>query len=421
MTELEALLRDEWGRLLALLVVQYRRLDLAEDGLGDAFEAAARTWPDDGVPTVPAAWLLTAARRRILDRLRAEAVAARKLPLLAVEADLSEEAQRVMAGTAEGDVVDERLRLVLLCAHPSLDPEAAAALTLRLVLGVPTADIARLFLVPTSTMAARLTRARKRLADARFAVPTGRELESRVAAVADIAYLAFTAGYAPGSGADVLRAEEAGEAIRLVRVLRAVLPPGFSSDLDALLALMLLQHSRRDARVVPSTSSGQRSTGSTNDQRLVLLPDQNRSRWRHDEITEAIGLLSPLIAAPSTPYLLQALIAAEHAIAPSADETDWPRIAGWYAELEQLTGSPVVRLNRAVAVAGADGPQAGLRLLEGLELPGHRLPGARAELQARAGLTEAAEASYDEAIALCENAAERAHLAERLSLLRQPG
>lgn len=402
MSELESLLRDEWGRLLALLVAQYRRLDLAEDGLGDAFEAAARTWPTDGVPTNPPAWLLTAARRRVLDRLRTESVAAKKLPLLAVEADLTEEAQRTMAlPGASGEVADERLRLVLLCAHPALAPEAAAALTLRLVLGVPTEDIARLFLVSTPTMAARLTRARKRLAGERFAVPSGSELESRVGVVADVAYLAFTAGYAPGSGADVLRADVAGEAIRLVRVLRSLLPADFPGrpDLDALLALMLIQHSRRDARV--------------RDGRLVLLPEQDRRLWHPDEEAEALALLTPLVAAPSTPWLLQALIAAEHAIARRPEDTDWPRIADRYRELEELTGSPVVRLNRAVAVAEADGPHAGLRLLEGLSLPGHRLPATRGELLARAGDTQAARAAYDEAIARCGNAAERERLEER--------
>ncbi len=400
MDELDRAWREEWGRLLALLVAGFRRLDLAEDGLADAFEAAARTWPRDGVPTNPPGWLLTAARRRILDRLRSEAVAVRTLPRLAVESELTEEAQRVMADDGKG-LVDERLRLVLLCAHPSLSPDAAAALTLRLVLGVSTPDIARLFLVSTPTMAARLTRARKRLASESFAVPTGAELVRRVATVADIAYLAFTAGYAPGSGSDVVRATEAGEAIRLLRVVRGLLPRGFAGtdEIDALLALMLLQHARRDARV--------------DDGALVLLPDQDRTRWHADEIGEAVALLRPQLLRDSTPYLLQALIAAEHAIAASAEQTDWSRIAQWYATLEALVPSPVVRLNRAVAVAEADGPLAGLRLLEGLDLPGHRLPGARAELLARSGDVAAALASYDEAIARCDNEAERAHLAQR--------
>lgn len=359
------------------------------------------------MPDNPSAWLLTAARRRVLDRLRAEAVAAKSLPVLAVEADLTEEARRVMADvTTSGEVgaADERLRLVLLCAHPSLPPEHAAALTLRLVLGVPTADIARLFLVPTPTMAARLTRARKRLADASFAVPTGTALVERVGAVADIAYLAFTAGYAPGSGDDVVRAAEAGEAIRLVRVVREVAPAEARNDLDALLALMLLQHSRRDARVA--------------DGRLVLLPDQDRSRWRGGEIAEALGLLTPLASAPSTPYLLQALIAAEHGIAPTAADTDWQRIARWYDELEALTGSPVVRLNRAVAVAEAAGPDAGLALLDGLDLTGHRLPSVRATLLARAGRHDEAVVAFDVAIEACDNGAELALLVERRAVSR---
>ena len=397
---LESAQRDEWGRLLALLVARYRRLDLAEDGLADAFEAAARTWPGDGVPANPEAWLLVAARRRITDRLRAEAVAARKLPLLAVEASLQEEAQAFMAD-AGAVPLDERLRLVLLCAHPSLPPEAAAALTLRLVLGVSTEDLARLFLVRTSTMAARLTRARKRLAGQSFVVPTDAELAERVRAVTDVAYLAFTAGYAPGSGPDVLRADVAGEAIRLVRVLRDVLPAP-DPEVDALLALMLLQHSRRDARVEGS--------------RLVLLPDQDRSRWHTSEINEAVELLTPLAHAAPAPYLLQALVAAEHAIAPTPEQTDWPRIVARYDELLELADSPVVRLNRAVAVGEADGALAGLAALDGLteeELPGHRLPAARAELLARAGRPAEARAAYDDAIRRCGNEAEVVHLEER--------
>jgi len=395
---IEEVWRDEWGRLLALLVAQYRRLDLAEDGLADAFESASRTWPADGVPANPPAWLLTAARRRIIDRLRTEEVLARKMPLLGVEADLQEEAQRVLADVGE-EIRDERLRLVLLCAHPSLAPESAAALTLRLVLGVPTPDISRLFLVPPTTMAARLTRARHRLAGEHFEVPSRTELEDRIDAASGIAYLAFTAGYAPGTGDDVHRPDMAAEAIRLVRVLREVAPG--RADLDALLALMLLQHARRDARAL--------------DGELVLLPDQDRSRWNVVEAGEAFDLLTPLVETPPSRWLLEALIAAEHAVAPSAVETAWLRIADLYAELEELTGSAVVRLNRAVAVAEAEGPLAGLSLLEGLDLAGHRLPGTRAELLARAGRIPEARAQWELAITLCDNAAERRHLASRLA------
>lgn len=405
LSPLETVLRDEWGRLLALLVAQYRRLDLAEDGLADAFEAAARAWGSDAaegvVPDNPAAWILTAARRRIVDRRRSEEVLVRKMPLLAVDAELTQGAQRIMVDARE-EIVDERLRLVLLCAHPSLSREAAAALTLRLVLGVSTDDIARLFLQQTPTMAARLTRARKRLAGASFTVPAGSELAERVGVVADIAYLAFTAGYAPGSGDDVLRAELAGEAIRLVRVLRDVLPAA-DKEVDALLALMLLQHSRRDARV--------------RDGRLVLLPDQDRSRWRAEEIAEGLTLLTPLVHEPPAPYLLQALIASEHAIAPTSETTAWARIVQRYDELLTIRDSPVVRLNRAVAVAEADGAEAGLAALRSVALPGHRLPAVRAELLARLGREKEAIEAYDRALALCANGAERAALASRRAAL----
>lgn len=387
--------------MLALLVARFRRLDLAEEGLADAFEVAARAWPEGGVPGNPAGWLLTAARRRVLDRLRSEEVMARSMPLLAVDAELTEEAQRVMADPGD-ELLDERLRLVLLCAHPRLSREAAAALTLRLVLGISTDDIARLFLQTTPTMAARLTRARKKLAGERFAVPTGSDLADRVGVVADVAYLAFTAGYAPGSGPDVVRAELAGEAIRLVRVLRTLLPYD-DNELAALQALMLLQHSRRDARVAGGA--------------LVLLPDQDRSLWRRDEIGEALDLLRPLTAAPPAPYLLQALIAAEHAIATEPADTAWDRIVARYDELLALRDTPVVRLGRAIAVAEADGPEAGLAALAGVALPGHRLPAARAELLARLGDHDSARASYDSAIAMCANEAERAHLVRRRALL----
>ncbi|SKC51243.1 RNA polymerase sigma factor [Krasilnikoviella flava] len=403
MTALEDLMRDEWGRLLALLVARFRRLDLAEDGLADAFEAAARTWPRDGVPANGPAWLLTAARRRVLDRLRSEQVLARSMPLLEVEADLAARARRVMAD-ADEPLTDERLRLVLLCAHTRLSHEAAAALTLRLVLGVPTADVARLFLQSTPTMAARLTRARKKLAGERFALPDGQELVDRLRVAADVAYLAFTAGYTPATGDDVVRGDLAAEAVRLVRVVREVRPSGDGDragardalGLDALLALVLLQHSRRDARV--------------HDGALVLLPDQDRSRWHQDEIAEALDLLTPLATAPPTPYLLQALVAAEHAIARTADATAWDRILARYDELLTLTDTPVVRLNRAVAVAEVAGPRAGLDALAGVALPGHRLPALRAELLRRTGDTDGARRAYDAALALCGHAAEHDHL-----------
>jgi len=403
---LEAAYRRHWGRLLALLVGQYRRLDLAEDALSDAFESAARHWPAGGVPANPPAWLLTAARRRAVDRLRAEAVAVRKEPLLVVDAEHAAVAARVMVDG--GDVVeDDLLRLVLLCAHPILAPESASALSLRLVVGVSTRDLARLFLVPEPTMAARLTRARKRLAaeGADFGIPSPADLPDRLAVVGQVAYLAFTAGYAPGSGSDLLRADLAGEAVRLAGAVHDLLPD--QPLPTALLALMLLQHSRRDARIGA-------------DGRLVLLPDQDRTRWRTDEIATALDRLAPLVGADlqgeARSYLLQALIAAEHATATRAEDTEWARIAALYAELDTHTGSPVVRLNRAVAVAEASGPAAGLSLLEDLDaaLPdGHRLPAVRAELLLRAGRAGEATREFDVAISRCANDVERAHLERR--------
>lgn len=408
---LAAVVREEWGRLVALLLARFRRLDLVEDALGDAVEAAARRWPGGGVPDNPAAWLHTAARRRLLDRLRAEAMAARKEPLLVVEAERAGGAPMADPG---GLVEDDVLRLVLLCCHPALAPEVASALALRLVVGVSTADIARLFLVPEPTMAARITRGKKKIAAAGipFAVPDATVLPERMRVVAQVAYLAFTAGYAPGSGADLLRADLAGEAVRLVRVALG-LRPG-EPVLRALLALTLLQHSRRDARVGP-------------DGALVLLPDQDRTRWHHDEVDEALALLDgmPPAADPLVEsYRLQALVAAEHATAPSAAATRWDRICAVYEALLEVNPSPSARLAAAVAVAERDGPAAGLAALKGLDdamAGSHRLPAVRGELLARAGRTGEAAHQLDLAIGLCRNDVERAHLARRRGGLDEVG
>ncbi len=408
---LTEVVRGEWGRLVALLLGQFRRLDLVEDALGDAVEAAARRWPEDGVPDTPAAWLLTAARRRVLDRLRAEAMAARKEPLLVVDAE------RVAGGGGMADpgdlVEDDVLRLVLLCCHPSLAPEVASALALRLVVGVPTADIARLFLVPDATMAARITRGKKKIVAAGipYGVPGATALPQRLRTVAQTAYLAFTAGYAPGSGPDLLRADLAGSAIRLVRVTLALRPE--ERVLRALLALMLLQHSRRDARV---DGRG----------RLVLLPDQDRGRWHADEVTEALGILAALGPDPdplTESYRLQALIGAAHATAATAAETRWDVVCDAYDSLLQVNPSPAVRLAGAVALAERDGPAAGLVALEGLdaELPtSHRVPAVRGELLARLGETAAAVDALEVAIGRCRNDVERAHLTARRDDLVAP-
>jgi RNA polymerase sigma-70 factor (ECF subfamily) len=309
-----------------------------------------------------------------------------------------------------GLVEDDELRLVLMCCHPALAPEVASALALRLVVGVSTADIARLFLVTEPTMAARITRGKKKIVAAGipFAVPGADDLPGRMRVVAQTAYLAFTAGYAPGSGPDLLRADLAGEAVRLVRVTLALRPA--EPVLLALLGLMLLQHSRRDARVA-------------DDGTLVLLPDQDRARWHHDEVEEGVALLArvqpsadPLVES----YRLQALIAAEHALAPTAADTRWDRIVEAYDALGRVNPSPAVRLAAAVALAERDGPRAGLDALAGLdeEMPGtHRVPAVRGELLARLGETAAAADAYDLAIRRCGNAVERSHLESRRASL----
>lgn len=402
---LGTVVREEWGRLTSLLLAQYRRLDLVEDALGDAVEAAARRWPTDGAPDNPSAWLLTTARRRVIDRLRAESMAQRKAPLLVTDAEHRQEGQAAMADP--GCLVeDDLLRLVLMCTHPALAPEAASALALRLVLGVSTHDIARLFLVSEPTAAARITRAKKKIVAAGipFAVPSAAVLPQRLETVAHTAYLAFTAGYTPGSGPNLLRTDLAGAAIRLVRVVVGLCPRVPAPV--ALLALTLLQHSRRNARV-------------GDDGRLVLLADQDRRQWRRDEIDEALTLLaSPVLAGPVSPlaasYVVQARIAAEHATATSPEETRWDRIAEHYDLLLTLFPSPSARLARAVAVAEASGPEAGLAALDEVEIPGsHRVAAVRAELLSRRGDAVGARAAYEEAIAACRNDIERAHLVER--------
>lgn len=404
MAELDRVVREEWGRLVAQLLSQFRRLDLVEDALGDAVEAASRTWPADGTPDNPAGWLMTAARRRVLDRLRTEEVARRKAPLLTIDAAQRERSTSTMVDP--GSLVeDDLLRLVLMCSHPALAPEAASALSLRLVLGVPTADIARLFLLNETTMAARITRAKKRIVGAGipFGVPDASALPDRLDTVAHTAYLAFTAGYSPGSGPDLLRADLAGEAVRLGRTVLGLRPD--EPVLVALLALMLFQHSRRDARVV--------------DGRLVLLADQDRRQWHDEEIDDARRLLDhpslrEPISAQAAAYALQARIAAEHALAVTPEETRWHRIVGLYDLLLELTPTPAARLARAVAVGEDRGPVAGLAALEGVEIPAsHRPAAVRAELLSRAGDVDAARAAYDQAIAACRNDVERTFLLGR--------
>jgi RNA polymerase sigma-70 factor, ECF subfamily len=393
-------LREHWARLLAVLAAEYRSLDLAEDCLADAFATAVERWPRDGVPDHPDAWLLVAARRRALDRLRRADTLRRKLPLLLVPADTP--AMEVDMST----VPDLRLRLLFTCCHPALAMPARVALTLRCVGGLATAEIARAFLVSEATMAARITRAKKKIAAAGipYREPTDAELPQRLSGVLAVLYLVFNEGYSPPP-----RPELADEAIRLARVLVAVMPD--EPEAAALLSLMLLQHARRDARFGP-------------DGELVLLPDQDRTRWDREMIADGLGWHDRAAGSGRVgPYQVQAAIAAAHATAASSADTDWRLIADRYEVLETLTGSPVVRLNRAVAVAEADGPAAGLALVDTVAaaLDGyHLLHATRADLLRRLDRDDEAVSAYRRAYALATAPADRAFLAARLAGSGQP-
>lgn len=401
---LEQVVREDWGRLLGALIRRHGRPDLAEDCLAEAVASAVDQWVRMGVPTSPAGWLAHVASRRLLDLLRREATAAGKVHLVA-----SRDEGHPQPELGPGGQVDDRLPLLFLAAHPALAPEARPALSLRFVLGVPTADIAALFMVPTPTMAARVTRAKKRLRDigAAFAVPAAEALPERTDDVARAIYLAFTAAYAPREGADVVAVSAAGDTVRLAR-LASELVPG-TPVFDALGALVTLQHSRREARA--DADGG-----------LVRLADQDRSRWHRDEIDSGVAILRRI--EPTTGFAeelrLQALIAAFHATAATAADTDWAAIVRAYQRLEELTGSPVVRLNRAVAVAELSGPLQGLRVLQAAadQLPGHhRVHAVRAELLWREGQISAAREAYKAAIALCPDGPELRHLRGRLAAM----
>jgi len=396
--------RTDWGRLLSLLVAHTRRLDLAEDALSEAFARASERWPTAGVPDNPAGWLYTTASRVVLGQLRSEAIHGRKTRLLAVSTDW-------IQPTADGDIGDlddERLALMLLCCHPALHPAARSPLALRLVIGTATEDIARLFVVSRATMAARITRAKKKIVAAGIplAAPVHSELRTRLDDVCRTIYLAFTAGYAPATGPDLLRTDLAGEAVELAAILRRLVPD--AHQVQALNGLLLLQHARRDARV--------------RDGRLVTLADQDRSLWRQDEIRTGTELVSatPVGTGYAEELRLQGLIAAEHAGSKQASDTHWPTIATLYASLETLTGSPVVRLNRAVAVGESEGPQAGLDIIERLDhalANNHRLHAVRADLAQRAGKTRLARTSYQAALELCTNKVEQRYLTDQLAAL----
>jgi RNA polymerase sigma-70 factor (ECF subfamily) len=398
--------REERGRLLAALVRRFGDLDLAEEVASEAIEAALAHWPVDGVPPKPGAWLMTTARRRAVDRLRRDRTYAARLAVLQVEADRADPAP---PADADDGLPDERLRLFFTCAHPALPAEDRVALTLRCLAGLTTPEVARAFLVPVETMAKRITRAKKKIREARipFRVPGADELPHRLSGVLQVVYSIFTEGYAASSGAHLQRLDLAEEAIRLARILRGLLAG--EREVAGLLGLMLLVHARRASR------TGQ-------DGEPVLLADQDRGRWDRSMIEEGIGLVEvALTGGPAGPYGVEAAIAALHDEAADLATTDWPQIVALYDVLLTLTPSPVVALNRAVAVAMRDGPEAGLALLDELagepKLRGyHPYPAARADLLHQLGRHDEAAAAYREALELAATAPDRADLRRRLAL-----
>ncbi|MGA6161185.1 RNA polymerase sigma factor [Amycolatopsis magusensis] len=397
-----AAFREEWGQVVATLIRVTGDWDLAEECAQEAFSTALRRWPRDGIPRKPGAWLTTTARNRATDVLRREAVGAAKLrelaalpPPEAVEPD-------------ESGVPDDRLRLIFTCCHPALPFEARVALTLRTLAGLSTAEIGRAFLVPEATMSQRLVRAKRKIRHAGipYRVPPPHLLPSRTNAVLGVLYLLFNEGYSASAGAELVRRNLSAEAIRLTRVLAGLMPD--EPEALGLLALMLLHDARRETRL---DEAGE----------LVLLEDQDRSRWDAGAIEEGTRLLeSALRRRQPGPYQLQAAIAACHATASKAEDTDWAQIAALYERLARVVPSPVVRLNQAVAVGMAEGPEAGLLLLDELadggQLAGyHLLPAARADLLRRLGRAGEAAVAYREALALAATDAERRYLAMRLA------
>ncbi len=398
-----ALYRTEWGRIVAILIRLVGDFDVAEEAAQAAFTAAVNQWESDGIPDRPRAWIIRTARYKAIDRLRRRTKLTEKLEWYA--------ASGLIPSTEEptydsDEIEDDRLRLIFTCCHPALATETQVALTLRMLGGLETDEIARAFLIPTATMAQRLVRAKHKIRDAGipYKVPETTDLAPRIEAVLTVIYLIFNEGYAATKGDAIVRADLCIKAIRLGQLVRQLLAPQPPSEVTALVALMLLHDSRRNARLDEAGD-------------LILLEDQDRSRWNHLQIAEALPLVEEALLFGTGVYALQAAIAALHCQATRAEETDWAQIVRLYEVLERLQPSPIVTLNRAVAIAMADSPQAAFGLIDRLapELDSYHLFHAtRADLFRRVGALEEATQSYTRALELVTNDSERRFLERRL-------